>query len=173
MNIESIVTDYNARINEMREGLTATLKEAFKEVFVQNPSLHMIAWTQYAPYFNDGDACEFSIHEMYAVNKDILEDEDFDEDSLPSPYEFEDDLNQYRMQKPMDFYFEKYPDDAVVKAWNAKDENYKKEIINVDKFLTTIASIDEDVFKAAFGDDNAVYVFADRIVTEDYSGNHD
>lgn len=166
MNIDNIVTDYNERIKEMREGLTNTLKEAFKEVFTENPNLYMITWTQYAPYFNDGDPCEFSVHELYAVNKDVLEDEEYDEDSLPSPWEFEDEFSKYRMSEPS------WGEEAKA-AWAASSEEYKQEAERVDAFLTTISSIDEDVFKAAFGEDNAVYVFADRIVTEDFSGNHD
>jgi hypothetical protein len=173
MNIENIVTEYNERIKEMRASLTETLRSAFKEIFAQSPNLYMITWTQYAPYFNDGDPCEFSVHEMYAVHRNVLNDENYDEDSLPSPYEFEDDLAQYRMEKPSDFYFKKYASDPRVTEWNSYSQEVKNEIEEVNKFLKIIASVDEDVFKAAFGEDNAIYVFADRIVTEDYSGNHD
>jgi len=38
------------------------------------PGVHAIRWTQYTPYFNDGDPCEFTIHEIM-VRFTPLEDE--------------------------------------------------------------------------------------------------
>lgn len=40
-------------------------KEESKDLFEQNPDLYSFSWTQYTPYFNDGDACEFSAHTEY------------------------------------------------------------------------------------------------------------
>jgi hypothetical protein len=36
-------------------------KETTKEFFEQNPLVQSIVWTQYTPYFNDGDTCEFRV----------------------------------------------------------------------------------------------------------------
>lgn len=40
------------------------LKEAFSSFFAAHPQARAIVWTQYTPYFNDGDACTFSVNEM-------------------------------------------------------------------------------------------------------------
>ena len=51
-------------------------KDVTKEFFETNPSIKAIVWTQYTPYFNDGDTCEFSVHEPYYSNAkgDQIED---------------------------------------------------------------------------------------------------
>lgn len=36
-----------------------------KELFENNPNLTSFAWTQYTPYFNDGDTCEFGVNRDY------------------------------------------------------------------------------------------------------------
>lgn len=47
------------------QGETEILK-MFTEFFENHPKAEAIRWRQYAPYFNDGDVCEFSVHDMYA-----------------------------------------------------------------------------------------------------------
>lgn len=37
-------------------------KEASTELFDKHPKLESFSWTQYTPYFNDGDECCFSVH---------------------------------------------------------------------------------------------------------------
>jgi hypothetical protein len=39
------------------------LVAGFKSIFEAHPELVSFSWTQYTPYFNDGDACYFSVHE--------------------------------------------------------------------------------------------------------------
>ena len=65
-------TKYQAlktKIAESRKQLEQTAKEAFtemtKEFFEENPDLLAFGWTQYTPYWNDGDVCEFSAHTDY------------------------------------------------------------------------------------------------------------
>jgi len=64
-----------ANLRQKRDDLTNQIKEAFlkacQEFFDGNPNVHII-WTQYAPYFNDGDPCYFSVHEpdIYVLGED-------------------------------------------------------------------------------------------------------
>lgn len=60
---------FNQLIEEqeaLRKKFQATAQELFKETtkefFLTNPGVKCIVWTQYTPYFNDGDTCEFSVH---------------------------------------------------------------------------------------------------------------
>ena len=43
-------------------------KQTTKEFFDKNPGITAVIWTQYTPYFNDGDTCEFSVNEPYFTN---------------------------------------------------------------------------------------------------------
>lgn len=44
------------------------LKEAASEFFKNNPGIKLICWTQYTPYFNDGDTCTFRVNDVYFSN---------------------------------------------------------------------------------------------------------
>lgn len=35
------------------------------DALLAHPEVESVRWTQYTPYFNDGDPCEFSTHELY------------------------------------------------------------------------------------------------------------
>jgi hypothetical protein len=59
-----------AELKEKKESLLAEIqKEAqsffnqeIKPLFAAHPALESFRWTQYTPYFNDGDECTFSAH---------------------------------------------------------------------------------------------------------------
>ena len=36
-------------------------KKTFKQFFENNPAVTAVKWTQYTPYFNDGDPCKFRV----------------------------------------------------------------------------------------------------------------
>lgn len=60
------------------------LTDEMTAIFNKHPELIAVRWTQYTPYFNDGDACEFSVHEpqfkfTVAGCEDIGEEDDFEE----------------------------------------------------------------------------------------------
>ncbi len=59
--LTELKTAYMKRIEDEGE---AILKKAFTEFFAAHPDCEAIRWTQYAPYFNDGEPCEFSVHEF-------------------------------------------------------------------------------------------------------------
>jgi hypothetical protein len=44
------------------------LKETFAGFFELNPGINAICWTQYTPYFNDGDECVFRVNEPSFTN---------------------------------------------------------------------------------------------------------
>lgn len=44
----------------------ATFNEAIKEFFDANPDVWCLAWSQYTPYFNDGEPCDFGVNEILA-----------------------------------------------------------------------------------------------------------
>lgn len=54
--------------------------EAAKDVFAAHPQVKRLSWTQYTPYFNDGEPCEFDVHDVYANGAEVV-DERWDEDS--------------------------------------------------------------------------------------------
>lgn len=45
-----------------KEGKKAVVAGA-KALFAECPNLQAVRWTQYTPHFNDGEPCEFDVHE--------------------------------------------------------------------------------------------------------------
>lgn len=73
--------DLNAQIKEAQKEMSNKSKgliEAVAKQFLDKcPEVTGIHWTQYTPYFNDGDTCEFSVNEYHFH---ILDDEDYEID---------------------------------------------------------------------------------------------
>lgn len=68
--------EYNALLDGIeaaKEQVTKAGKTAvaalFKAFFAEYPTVTAVGWDQYAPHFNDGDACEFSVHEAYVTTE--------------------------------------------------------------------------------------------------------
>jgi hypothetical protein len=58
---DELIEKQRALQKEFQTTAQALFKETTKEFFEQNPLVKAIVWTQYTPYFNDGDTCEFSV----------------------------------------------------------------------------------------------------------------
>jgi hypothetical protein len=66
------IRDERAALNKkIREMAGVVFAEEAKKLFDANPKLQSFSWTQYTPYFNDGDTCEFSAHTDYITVTDI------------------------------------------------------------------------------------------------------
>ncbi len=108
-------------------GKTAVANE-LAAFFAKYPDL-TIRWTQYTPYFNDGDACTFSIHGIYVGKVD--EDGDMEDDDT--------ELGG------LEFYF-RHPEYLKDKAW------ITKELAEDGKKVSELLEGNEDALEAAFGD---------------------
>jgi hypothetical protein len=64
----NLIEEQRALRAKFQETAQALFKETTKEFFNKNPGVTAIHWTQYTPYFNDGDTCEFSVGDIYYTN---------------------------------------------------------------------------------------------------------
>jgi hypothetical protein len=55
----------------LKEQGKLAFQEHLKEFFEKNPEVESLRWTQYTPYFNDGDECHFRVNEMTAKGPGI------------------------------------------------------------------------------------------------------
>ena len=150
MTIEESIKD-----SQLKQKGTEKLKEVFKLFWEKNPEVKTISWTQYAPYFNDGDACIFGVNEIYFSNSedpDQVDQDDLDEESgvwNASVWCF-------------GWWGKKYPDLKIpIDIDNAK---------NLGDFLQSNAML--DIMEMMFGSDNRVIATRDGFKTEEYS-NHE
>jgi hypothetical protein len=85
MSVELMKT-IKEKVAALAEELKAAIKPAIKEqtdaIFAADANVKSVNWTQYAPYFNDGDACEFSVREPWVrFDDEDTPEEDVDEDA--------------------------------------------------------------------------------------------
>jgi hypothetical protein len=89
-------TELKAKIANARKEMETTAKNAFTEMsaelFEQNPTLQSFSWTQYTPYFNDGDPCVFRCNGSYPdvtilVNGEIFGRSDREDSTKPKSFE--------------------------------------------------------------------------------------
>lgn len=75
-NFKQLNAQMEAARKEMRSKSTGFVELACKQFFDACPEVEAITWTQYTPYFNDGESCEFSVHDKYFI---LVGDEDPDD----------------------------------------------------------------------------------------------
>lgn len=67
------------------------LSEGAKAIFEEYPKLTGFRWTQYTPYFNDGEACEFSVNTDPCIrteaDEEFLDEYDNEDESLKPAFE--------------------------------------------------------------------------------------
>lgn len=67
----------SSKREELRKAASDLVAGEIGKLFTQFPLLESISWTQYTPYFNDGDVCNFRSCHGYAET--VPETGDFDD----------------------------------------------------------------------------------------------
>lgn len=78
MDILRLMANYEKQKKVFMKTMGRELGGYLQSVVSQYPEVESIRWTQYTPYFNDGDECVFGVHELYVKFYDINEDGDED-----------------------------------------------------------------------------------------------
>lgn len=134
--------------NEQKKEFHSKIKVAFKKelkTLVFPDKIKSIGWTQYTPYFNDGDSCEFSVNSDYlSINGDREDDIDF---ISKTNYE---NVNGRYMEIP--------------------NPNYAKECGDfADRFASIIGQMPSEVMMDMFGDHVLVTYSGGEFKVSDYS----
>lgn len=131
-----------AEIENLRKQATNAGKTYFTErsqdIFEQFPEIASFAWTQYTPYWCDGDVCEFGVNDYFDVTT-------VDGD------EWEDVSTHYQHPENSPYYRPKTREDEVGDALSAM-----------------VSSVDEETMKEMFGDHVKVTVSREGIEVEEY-----
>jgi hypothetical protein len=159
---------------ETKKALVAELRNEFpnmfKDIISKAETFETLSWTQYTPYFNDGEACEFS------TNIDYL---DIDDDDIYS----REDLKYFLYGKILTEEDKVFNDEIAVKEGNphmigrnigqdgyVKNQKYNEhdgEIYNSIK--TVLSEIPDEFYLELFGDHSKVILNKDgTIVVEEY-----
>lgn len=96
MNIETVVTEYDDALSQLKKRVETVFHDNFMTFFSANPKVYGITWHQYTPHFNDGDPCYFGVDEMYVIDTE----EGLEEAKEGArPYDF---VSSYEMSKKPD-----------------------------------------------------------------------
>lgn len=119
------------------------VKEVFKEFFDTHSNVESVYWTQYTPYFNDGDPCYFSVHDFHLSLSDEESGEDEDDE--------DEDYDDYEMS-----------------AWSLSRSNDEK-LKKLGEDLGNLSDIPDDVLEQVFGDHCKVVATRDGFDVREYS----
>ncbi len=152
MNIQDIKTLMENTRKEIKTNSQSAIDNFFKELFESEPNLKGVRWTQYTPYFDDGDPCEFWVNEFnVAVDQKALnlnEDEFYDEG-----YEIEIG------EEVFEFITCRYGD------------KQNKELKRIEEKISQLFSLDDEVFLMTYGNHVEITVTKEETTIEEY--DHD
>ena len=87
-NVERIAQEIKASRERLNEEAGKAFQEGVEQIFATYPFLGGITWSQYTPYFNDGDPCVFRTLEVSIGTK---RDVDLWLKNGRSPYPYDDE----------------------------------------------------------------------------------
>lgn len=145
--LRNLKTEREKLASQIRDNAKVLFRQASGTLFTEYPNLIAYGWTQYTPYFNDGDTCEFgSNHDDPGIvlTSDLSE---FTDGTF--------DIDEFDIY---DFYKSSYSADK-------RDPADNKAIDAVREFLRLF---DDDDMYGMFGDHRVIKITRDGVEVEDY-----
>lgn len=149
MSLETFVTEYQEAKKKFIEQVREEIGKEFKRIFTENPRLKCISWTQYTPYFNDGDPCIFRKND-FSFSSFVPEETYYDEVEEGGFYE--DCISEYYI---------KHNEMPLGINW--------MNLVEFDKVCSSSEIV--EVFHELFGDHAWIKATIDGFDVEDY--DHD
>jgi hypothetical protein len=130
---------------------------------IDDPTIKAFGWTQYTPYFNDGEPCTFGVHGAWFLTVD-----DPDVDDVEEFYTYELDCTDHpSLGKVETEWAGRWPNREIVsETYEGPDEERYRRTKALSDAI--IAGAFEDVLLEAFGDHAEVRVQATGITVDTY-----
>lgn len=154
--MKNILTEVNSAKEEYEAAVKSVSKKVEKslqELVADTDGLVAIRWAQYTPHFNDGDACEFSVHEPYFKFEDTGDDAGDYEDGFISSYDLD------------------YDWDNASRGKRYKTEDHAAKGKLMESIESVFGEIDDKIFLNLFDDGYQVTVNENSTEVEDF--DHD
>jgi len=145
MKLEKLIENYTEAKKQFTVAAQESFKEYLKEFFDANPEIKVIKWQQYTPYFDDGDECVFSVHDVTFSNSDA--------DNVSAWGE----LNE-----------EREGEFAFQGTWGMLDAGRAKKDVYDNMNGTICSSEMQDIMRAMFGDHVEVTCTREGINVEEF-----
>lgn len=154
-NVDTATNLVKSKVEELkkvREEAVKVIRENFKDLFIEffekHPAVECVSWTQYTPYFMDGDPCVFSVNNFgYRTFEDSVWGEcvtgrhyDYDSRKWVEGLSPDELALGYTME--------------MCKDWLALSDSLRE--------------IPDEIYKDLFGDHSQVTVTRDGITVDEY-----
>ena len=160
---DKLISDQAELQRKFQEQAQTLFKDITKEFFAKNPGVTAIVWTQYTPYFNDGDTCEFRVNDATFTNAPDPENIRWDEYEGDEEGVWAATNVKYVLESDRDWY--KATAEAIRKAGGV-------DVASCDMMSKAICSSEmEDVMLAMFGDHSKIIATRDGFEVEEF--DHD
>lgn len=141
---EKLQDQINDLQRQMQTKAKVLMHEAFKDFFTKyNSVVDSIYWTQFQPFFNDGEACEFSVNDVFILLKDDEDACDYEGSSLYS----EDDIVNLKSKIADIEAWEKDPMAAARKHQAEYMKRYNLDPFDVRNSYTNRSKTSEDLMR--------------------------
>lgn len=142
----------------LQESLQETFNESTKLFFEWYPHLETISWTQYSPWFNDGEECTFSRNEIDVNGHEV--------NGLDSLIDYHAKSPEERMR-----YAAGHP--WVVRDYERAMDNMLERVlitegVNFSDLADFINAFDDEFYEEAFGNHVEVTIRKDGVTVEEY-----
>jgi hypothetical protein len=169
--MEQLHADLDRQIKETREKVAAEaqtlVKFVFEAFFVKHPTVHAIGWTQYTPYWQDGEECTFRVNEINLyINEDSFDEDEGWHDGDQNLLDRRDyHLRETQWHKPE-------PDRAEIIDKQIEDlggmGSYRAILADFEAVASSLAKIDDRYMEMIYGDHVSVFYTKDGVVIEEY-----
>lgn len=156
-------------ISDMKKDFLTKSKDLFSKdiagIFERNPELEKIAWTQYSPFFNDGDECVFSVHDLHFKRTGEVVEED--EEDYYDIYEMKD---VYDLSEWIDSFIEPQDENRWknrIQYVAPENEQLFTDLVNLNEVICSPEGC--DIMYDMFGNHAQVIIYRDRIEVDEYS----
>lgn len=160
---DQLIAEQQELQKKFQEQGQALFKETFKEFFAKNPGVKAVIWTQYTPYFNDGDECIFSVNQPTYTN---AEGDDLDDVHAYGEYDGEneavwasDDIN-YTLTCDREYYKEEAEKIRSGGAIDLPSCNLLSQMLQSSEM--------ESIMKAMFDDHSQVIATVEGFNVQEY-----
>ena len=166
--METLQSRFDALIEEQRAlkakfqtEAQSMFKETMKEFFDKNPGISALKWSQFTPFYNDGNACEFNVNDVYFTN---ASPEELDNINHHGEYEGEDETVWVVPSMKYTLSSKYHAEDAAkIRAAGGVDVDSCQLI---DKMIQS--SEMEDIMMEMFGDHVVITATRDGFDVNDY-----
>lgn len=165
-SVQAAAEQLDAVMQKVRQDLQASLSPKLIEIVKEySDVIRSFSWKQYAPYFNDGEACEFSVHEEWTV---VLSE------ALQEATDCYDEIDSYElevMRGEPDYHGKpRQVAEGLTSESVARLEELAEKLTELMGVLSSYSL--SDAMGHVFGTDNIVIVTDETVDSESY-GDHD